>query len=585
MIVARQIPLPAFPELEKSSFWIAETVSQPKAILVLILDPRDNAESFARNKDWQAFAVQNQLLLAVVSFAPKETKVNGKTVNVRFSADQGFGAQLCANLDAVWGQSVPLIVYGRYGCGSFASSFAQRKSERTLCWAIYSNEWKEAPKKEKAAAPALIACDREGTQHFSDAKDFFAKGRALKKQWTWLCLNTPAKERAAQMDQFCRDYIRACLRGPKDTKSGAWASIETFQPMSALDLMTKPDEAAWLPDARLMPEWTALMPTSTVAGGPTTILQRSEATRNPKQPTLELYLRLPRSDAKKPITGILAFCTWEKDQAAILNKLDIQVDDKAVDLPGPASLVRSIIRYAEEHHMAVLTWGTAEAWDKHLNTEEMEREKQKEFDRNFDLLANAWERGVKELSHEAGDIPTQNMLLYGMSRGAQWAHRLALRKPNYFLAVHVHIPSSFDKPTLEANTPLWLVTTGELETGYERAKLFYSECREMNYPIIFKAIEGLGHQGSGIADNLGAKFFDYALANKHLRDDFDKQRTTAISKLKLRASGPWIESFRTPEYVGDVVNQECFPLTQASLVPLGFRVPLPTKALAEAWNK
>jgi hypothetical protein len=133
------------------------------------------------------------------------------------------------------------------------------------------------------------------------------------------------------------------------------------------------------------------MPKAKVPAGSSHILRRSVATRNPKQPTIDLYLRLPRQEVKKPISGVLAFCTWEKDQAGILSKLDIQASDKPVDLPGPAELVRSVIRYAEEHNMAVLTWGTVDAWSTQLSTEELEKETQKQFDRSFDLLANAWQ--------------------------------------------------------------------------------------------------------------------------------------------------------------------------------------------------
>ncbi|MDR3404223.1 MAG: hypothetical protein P4L99_17120 [Chthoniobacter sp.] len=585
LMAAQQLLLPALENVEKSSLWLAGTVPQPRAILVLILDPKDKAESFARNKEWQTFARQNGWGLAAVTFASKEAKVKGKTVTVLPDLNQGLGSALLAALDSAWGQAPPLIVYGRYGAGTLATKFAQWKPNRMLFWAAYSNEWKEAPIQDKAPVPALIACDREGTQHSNEAQVFFAKGRSLKKPWTWLCLNTPPKERAALLDRFFRDYIHAYLRGTPDAKSGSWTSIATLRPMTTLDLMTKPGEASWLPDAQLMPAWTELMSAPSTAAGPATILQRSVATRNPKQPTLDLYLRLPRSNDKQPITGILAFCTWEKDQAAILSKLDIQVDDKAVDLPGPAALVRSIIRYAEDHHMAVLTWGTAEAWDNHVNTDELEREKQREFDRNFDLLANAWERGVKELSHEAGGIPTNNMLLYGMSRGAQWAHRLALRKPDYFLAVHVHIPSTFDKPTPEGNRPLWLVTTGELEYGYDRAQSFYRECEALNYPIIFKAIVGIGHQGSPIADALGLKFFDYALTVKAQRDDYGKSQKDALARLAKPSPGPWLKSFREPEFLGDFVNQECLPVAQAEMIPKSFRVPLPNKILADAWNQ
>jgi hypothetical protein len=176
------------------------------------------------------------------------------------------------------------------------------------------------------------------------------------------------------------------------------------------------------------------------------------------------------------------------------------------------------------------------------------------------------------------------MLLYGISRGAQWAHRLALRKPDRFLAVHVHIPSTFDKPVQEANKTLWLLTTGEREYGYEKAKVFYNQCRALNYPIMFKAIVGIGHQGSPIADALGRQFFDYALSVQNERDQLDKLKKSKLARYMTQAPGPWPKEFREPEFFGDFVNQDCFPVAQADMIPNGFRVPLPNKALADAWN-
>jgi hypothetical protein len=214
----------------------------------------------------------------------------------------------------------------------------------------------------------------------------------------------------------------------------------------------------------------------------------------------------------------------------------------------------------------------------------MELKMQREFSRSFDFLSDAWARGVKEFGIEAG-IPQNDFLLYGISRGAQWAHRLAIRKPEYFLAVHVHVPSTFDKPLPNANGPLWLVTTGELEYGYERAKTFYSECKGMGYPMIFKAFVGLGHAGSPLADALGIKFFDYALTVQSQRDEHEKWRDRLTKKTTVTTKDPWLKDFKIPAFYGDIVNQEAFPIAQAQMIPLALRVPLPNKDLAEAWNK
>jgi hypothetical protein len=180
--------------------------------------------------------------------------------------------------------------------------------------------------------------------------------------------------------------------------------------------------------------------------------------------------------------------------------------------------------------------------------------------------------------------------LWGLSGSAQYACRLALRKPEYFLAVDAHVPSSFDKPTPEASRILWCLTTGELESGHERSLRFYAQCRALGYPILYKAIVGLGHAASPIAENLGEKFFAYALTVRDQRLAYDKKQNDPLAQYQMSQASdapaqPWIESFCQPAFEGDIVNQDMVPYDQADMVPAGFRTPLPTKELADAWNQ
>jgi hypothetical protein len=180
--------------------------------------------------------------------------------------------------------------------------------------------------------------------------------------------------------------------------------------------------------------------------------------------------------------------------------------------------------------------------------------------------------------------------LWGESASAQYACRLALRKPEYFLAVHAHIPSSFDKPTPEASRILWCLTTGELEAGHERSLRFYEQCRALGYPMIYKAIVGLGHERSPIANDLGEKFFEYALSVRGQRLTYDQKVNNPLAQFQMAQANsgsplPWLASFQEPAFIGDVVNQDMFSSDQTDMVPLGFRTPLPTKEIAEAWNK
>lgn len=203
-------------------------------------------------------------------------------------------------------------------------------------------------------------------------------------------------------------------------------------------------------------------------------------------------------------------------------------------------------------------------------------------------MANAWERGVKELAKEYG-VPDKDFLLWGACGSAQWAHRLCLRKPEYFLAIGIHIPGSFDKPTVEANKVLWCLTTGELYGGYERAKKFVSECQKLGYPFVFKAIVGLGHAGHPDATALNFEFFEFALSQKPLRQEFEQTHGSLHHRSELLSRGealePWPEIFKSPPFYGDMVNQEIYPADEVDMIPAGFRVPLPSKEIANIWSR
>ena len=84
------------------------------------------------------------------------------------------------------------------------------------------------------------------------------------------------------------------------------------------------------------------------------------------------------------------------------------------------------------------------------------------------------------------------------------------------------MPGSYDKPTPEAAKVLWCLTIGELEGGYERSKRWVKTVRGMGYPIVYKAIPGLGHAGHPDAA-LGFEFFEFALLQENKREALDTE--------------------------------------------------------------
>jgi hypothetical protein len=305
------------------------------------------------------------------------------------------------------------------------------------------------------------------------------------------------------------------------------------------------------------------------------VVEHVVKTGNAKQPQLTLFMRPPigMTDMSEA-DGVLAVCLLADSVGEVKRRLQAAADKD--DVSG-------ILRFAEKRKLVILCWGSRSLWNPRKNWDELGKDTAERLDDTFDDVAAAWARGVGELSRRYG-MPDREFLLWGVSGAAQYAQRLALRKPQYFLAVHVHIPSSFDRPTPEAARVLWCLTTGENESGYERSLRFLTECRGMGYPILYRAVPGLGHQSHPVTDRLGTAFFDYALGLREEKRECDETAAGGIQK--AQPPHPWPVSFREPEFVGDVVNQQAFRAgKEAEWVPEAFRTDIPTKALAEAWKK
>ena len=242
--------------------------------------------------------------------------------------------------------------------------------------------------------------------------------------------------------------------------------------------------------------------------------------------------------------------------------------------------LNNLAKFADQHELAILAWGSRQLWDPKLSYEELSRQANREFDDSFDQVADAWEKGVEKLAKQYG-FPNSGFIMTARSSAAQYACRLALRKPDRFLAIHAHIPSSFDKPTVEGNKVLWLLTTGEKEGGYSSAKQFFNVCKNMGYPMLFKAIPALGHSDSWAADRLGLEFFEYAISMQSERTrivGMNKVATASMTKPE-----PWPQQFRRPMAIGDILNQDIFTKEEASFIPEEQKVAIPTKEIAEAW--
>ena len=262
------------------------------------------------------------------------------------------------------------------------------------------------------------------------------------------------------------------------------------------------------------------------------------------------------------VRGVLALCTWTADLESVRANLN------------PNGRFKHLLSWAAENHLAVVTWTNFRGYTIRESGDEMEEERREEFDEAFDDRVGEWERGFRRLCRKF-DLPESNVLIYGLSGGGQLAHRLVLRAPEHFFAIHIHVNSSYDLPRRGGEDLLWMVTTGTLEAGYPAAKRFYRQALDLGYHMIFKAEENLGHSDSAANRRLSLAFFDFCLT--FLPDAADPEWEAPPEN--------WEYFMRYPVYLGDWYNQLVFP-TEAGekQIPPEFLVSLPTRGIAEAWG-
>lgn len=303
---------------------------------------------------------------------------------------------------------------------------------------------------------------------------------------------------------------------------------------------------------------------------------KSDPTKKSKLDEIVYVVRMPnswnkdkdavlRKDRLPSVRGVVCICTWLKTEAEFREKI----------VESETSAFKHIINFADENNLALLTWSNFGGYVISTSVDEMDKNEIRNYNAIFENRLSEWERGFKRVFGRY-NLPKESALIYGFSGGGQIAHRIVLRRPQYFSGIHIHVNSSYDVPTANAKNIVWLVTTGELEYGYPSATRFYQSLIDMGCAVIFKAGENVRHATNQKIDALSVEFFKYMVT--FMPDPTNPQwQEPPVDKFYL---------FRYPIYIGDYLNQVAYPVDNAS-VQIGDRkymVPLPTKLIAEAWG-
>lgn len=302
---------------------------------------------------------------------------------------------------------------------------------------------------------------------------------------------------------------------------------------------------------------------------------RSDWRKKSKVEEITYLIRMPSAWTKEKnemaeksktpcVRGVIAICTWDKEPERMRKNLSYWNSE-----------FKYLIQFADDNNIAVITWTNFGGYLISTSSDEMTEKQSKDYDYIFNDRLSEWEIGFRRALHKY-NLPRNATMLYGFSGGAQIAHRIALRKPDYFSGIHIHVNSSYDTPTPKAKNLVWLVTTGELEYGYPAATRFYQKMIDLGYAVIFKAGENLGHATNAQINKLSLEFFKYMI--NFVPDPSNPEwKAPPIDKFYL---------LRHPIYIGDYLNQVAYPVDKAlsNVADRKYMVALPTKPLAEAWG-
>lgn len=230
-----------------------------------------------------------------------------------------------------------------------------------------------------------------------------------------------------------------------------------------------------------------------------------------------------------------------------------------------------LVEFANQHSLAAVVFGqpSRKGWNRTVSSDELAGREAASQDRNLDSLSREFSKVIDRFARKY-QLPENDWFMYGTCGGAQYAHRIALRIPEKFKAVHVHTGGSYDLPTDQGKKVFWLVTSLSDEPAYIAAQRFYRNCRAKGYGIVLRGYS-MRNAPADYEDtytwnalrgrrNLSVKFFEYALNNDEWGSEGDN-------------------------FIADYVNETVVPEKEGSWIPASQAILLPGKELAAAWRE
>ena len=174
-------------------------------------------------------------------------------------------------------------------------------------------------------------------------------------------------------------------------------------------------------------------------------------------------------------------------------------------------------------------------------------------------------------------VSTDQLLVYGSSRGGQFSNFFTTWKPEMVTAWVSNVPGVLDEPNDRLKNIPGLLTAGEGDDGrYQLGMRWMEKARKLKLSVIWRSYPNTGHEVTGACQKLSIAFLDY----HHERT----KGKLGVEKNKFNSAPA--EPLPKPMFVGDSQEWKYFPLEseEAKDVLPEHRVELVTEEIAKLWS-
>jgi pimeloyl-ACP methyl ester carboxylesterase len=221
-------------------------------VLVLAASWNSRGDVLIVRPEWQEFATKNNLGLVGLSFASeKEALMDGTGY---YYASRGSGKLLLEGIERIYGEPLPILIYGFSGGAQFTTRLVEWAPERVLGWCACGAGWYDKPTSNPATPPGIVSSGDEDLA-YGPAIGYFMQGRKVGKPWLWLPLARTDHAIVPQLDEFVRKYFSVIL--DTNPKKGAYVDIHLRTLNNDDARAVSPKRTGFLPDESLFEPWIA----------------------------------------------------------------------------------------------------------------------------------------------------------------------------------------------------------------------------------------------------------------------------------------------------------------------------------------